>query len=216
MCSILLSMWPPLDLLRQVCVLFAGGSPMLDAVEGQNPLPHLLHSLFLVQPRTYVIYINLMSVSPNLSHLSTGHYLLFQPSNDFFFSFLFTTSLHVYLWNLLFIPLILKHCLHIVDVGLLKTPLSHLTGGTVFPFLVYLYFTKTLQSQRLQLLEAAQMYRQQTCLSNLQMKCQAGNDRWSGQTGKNKEQSNSTSRVLDGGHGAAGCDCGVTDCGLQR
>lgn len=48
------------------------------------------------------------------------------------------------------------------------------------------------------------------------MKCKTGNDRWLGQTGENKEQSNSTSGALDGGHGAAGCDCGVTDCGLQR
>lgn len=48
------------------------------------------------------------------------------------------------------------------------------------------------------------------------MKCKTGNDRWWGQTGKSKEQSNSTSRALDSGHSAAGCDCGVTDCGLQR
>lgn len=57
-----LSMWPPLDLLHQVHVLFALGSSMLDAEEGQHSLPHLLHSLFLVQPKTYMIYMNVMSI----------------------------------------------------------------------------------------------------------------------------------------------------------
>lgn len=105
-------------------------------------------------------------------------------------------------------PLILNHHLLVVDVGVLKIPLSHLTGGKVFPSLVYLHCTKSLHSQRLHLLGAAQMYRQQTCSSNLQMKCKTGNDRWLGQTGKSKEQSNSTNRALDSGHSAAGCDGG--------
>lgn len=109
---------------------------------------------------------------------------------------------------LLFMPLILKHPLLVVHVGLLKTPLSHLTGGKVFLSLVHLHCTKSLQSERLQLLGAAQMYRQQTCSSNLQMKCKTGSDRWWGQTGKSKEQSNSTSKVLllvTGGSLTLGC-----------
>lgn len=47
------------------------------------------------------------------------------------------------------------------------------------------------------------VYRQQTCLSNLQIKCKTANDRWWRQTGKNKKQTNSTTRVLDGGHSTA-------------
>lgn len=62
---------------------------------------------------------------------------------------------------------------------------------------------------------AAQMYRQQTCSSNLQMKCKTGNDRWWGQTGKSKEQSNSTSRASDSGHSAAGCDWGSLTVGCR-
>lgn len=50
-------------------ILFAVKSPMLGAVEGQNPLPHVLRSLFLVWPKTYMIYMNVISISPNLSHL---------------------------------------------------------------------------------------------------------------------------------------------------
>lgn len=44
------------------------------------------------------------------------------------------------------------------------------------------------------------IHRQQTCLSDLPMRCKTANKRQSRQTGKNKNQSNSTSRALHSSH----------------
>lgn len=109
-------------------------------------------------------------------------------------------------------PLILKHHLLVVGVGLLKTQPLDCKQSIPILGLSSLY-------KELSVSEAAaprSCLDVQTTESNLQMKCKTGNDRWLGQTEKSKEQSNSTSRALDSGHSAAGCDWGFTDCGLQR
>lgn len=92
---------------------------------------------------------------------------------------------------------------HVVYVGLLQTPLSHSTGDSVLLFSMYLYCIKTPILEAVAFRSCSNVYRQQTYLSNLQIKCKTANDRWWGQTGKSKKQTSSTTRVLDGGHSTA-------------